>query len=515
MQSRKQKVAINIFSASSVMLLNSILAFASRIVFLRVLNESYLGISSLFTNVIGVLSLADLGIVTAMMYSMYQPIAENDTEKIKSLVAYFKKIYLVIAASVFTIGVVLIPFLPYIINLEEEIPYINVYYMLSLLGTVVTYLFVYRNTLISADQKGYIINNITMVSRLVIFIVNIIVLITTKNYILYLTANFILSLLTNFIINGKAMKMYPYLRQKAKPLGKQEKADIAENVKSLFIYKLSGTIVSNTDNILTSILVSTVMVGFYSNYVMIVAHITSLVSLVFTQVKASVGNKLAVDKTNYPEQQKLFFVLEFVGFWVVGFSAIAFFVLLGDFVILAFGEHYALSTAVVGIIVVNFYVTNIRKSVDTFRQAMGVFKKTQSIAITNALLNLGLSIVLGVKLGLFGILLATTLSHFLYDFWKMPSIMFHQYFKMSSKAYFVNYVAKAVLTVFAGAVTYSIAQVPVFENAFLVFGLKMIVCAIVPNIIFFLFTFKTKEFVYLKTAVLLPAFQKAKKKISG
>lgn len=513
MKTRKEKIAVNIASAASLTVLKMLMSFVTRIIFLKILNESYLGINALFTNVLGVLSLADLGVYTAMMYSLYKPLAENDTEKIASLIAYFKRIYTAIASVVFLVGVALIPFLPYIINLEEEIPYINIYYFISLMSTVISYLFVYRSLLISADQKEYVVNNISWMFRIIMFVANVVVLIATQNYILYLLSTFFVSLTNNLFINLRAMKMYPYLRQKAKPLPAEDKRKIKEDVKDLFLYKFSATLVNNADNILTSILVSTVMVGLYSNYLMIVTYVSTFVNIVFNQLKATLGNKFATDRDDLAEQLKLFYVIEYINFWIVGFCSIAFFVLFNDFIELAFGVQFVLSYGVVGAVVLNFYTTYIRQTVGTFRQTLGVFKQMRYITLVTAAINLGLSLVLGYFMGLFGILMATAFATMLYAFWKEPLVLFAQCFKTSSKQYFVNYFINALRCLVAGGITYyAVARVGV-SNAYLAFGCKVIISAILPNAIFLLMTFRTKEFGYIKQALLLPVLQKVKKRV--
>ncbi len=511
MQSRKQKIVINTASSAGLMMLATLLSFATRIVFLSVLNESYLGISSLFTNVLGVLSLADLGIGSAMTYSLYQPLAEDDTEKIATLVGYFKTIYHRIAAAVFLVGVALIPVLPYVINLEQEIEYINLYYFIALMNTVVSYLYVYRTVLISADQKQYVVNNISFVFRLLTFSANLFVLIVFRNYTFYLLSTFFLAVTNNVVLNHRAMKMYPYLKKKAKPIEAAEKSKITENVKSLFIYKFSGTLVGNADNILTSVLVSTTMVGFYSNYYMIVTHVATMLGVFFGQSTTTLGNKLASNKNDTQDQLRLFRILQFSNFWIVGFSSIAFFVLLGDFVALVFGDYFVLSEVIVWVMVLNFYTDYITRAISSFRQSLGIFKEMRYITVVTAAINMAFSVLLGYFFGLAGILFATTLSRLLYSAWKEPVILFKIGFHASSKIYFVDYIGKVALCLLAGFVTQQVACAIPVVNVYLNFVCKVVVCSVLPNIIFLVVLCRTEEFAYFKDSVVLPALYKLKK----
>ena len=184
-ESRIVKTQKNAVTAIAQNILNIVLSFLSRMIFVRVLSADYLGINGLFSNILSVLSLADLGMQTAMMYSLYKPIADNDKAKIKNLVAFFRKIYFGIAFVVFVAGIAIIPFLGFIINLDSEIPYLTAYYILALLNIVISYLFIYRTTLVAADQKSYILNKYVMIFKMISFAAQIAVLMIFKNYFLY------------------------------------------------------------------------------------------------------------------------------------------------------------------------------------------------------------------------------------------------------------------------------------------------------------------------------------------
>ncbi|MFI3227532.1 MAG: lipopolysaccharide biosynthesis protein [Clostridia bacterium] len=502
MKSRKEKIYKNIISSVSLNIFNLVISFVNRIIFLHILDVYYLGINSLFSNILGVLSLADLGLSTAMMYSLYKPIADDDTEKIKNLVWFFRKIYLAIAIVVFSLGVSVLPFLEYIINMDVYIPYIKVYYMISLLSVVVSYLFVYRSILISADQKQYVINKISFYFRIITFIVQLVILIIFKNYIYYLLAALILSVLNNFILNKKAIQIYPFLKEKANKISKDEKTNIIINIKSLFIYRFCATLQNNTDNIFISIFVGTAVVGIYSNYLLVVTHITSIISLVFNQIKATMGNILAKDETGTMEKLKLFELFEFLNFWIIAFSAIAFFVLFQDFIFIVFGSDFLLDNKIVFIISALFYSRNIRQTIWVFRETTGLFSQTKYISLLTTIINMVLSVLFGRHIGLLGILLATIISVHLSSFWFEPLVLFHKYFKVSTKRYFVNYLKNIILLVIAGVITYYLANLFIGANIYTTFAFKILICTLVPNILFLIFTFKTKEFNYFRNMLL-------------
>ena len=227
-----------------------------------------MGINGLFTNILDLLSLADLGIATAMMYSLYDPIARKDTEKIKNLICFFRKIYLGIAGAVFVIGICLIPFLPRVIHLDHPIEHITLYYLIALMNVVLSYLYVYRTTLMAADQKSYILNRCIILFKFITFCAQIVVLIFTKNYLLYLLVALVINFLCNWEQNRITLSHYPYLRANNNAqLAAEDKRTIFKNVKALFVYKVAAVINNDIDSILISIMVGTVYVGYYSNYI--------------------------------------------------------------------------------------------------------------------------------------------------------------------------------------------------------------------------------------------------------
>lgn len=335
--SRVEKTKKNFAYATILQITKILLVFINRIIFVKILGPVYLGINGLFSNILSMLSIADLGITTAMMYSLYKPLAENDEKKVSMYINYFKKVYNMIAFIVFLLGISLIPFLKYIVNLPENVNNIYIYYLILVANTALTYLYVYKTTLLSADQKMYIISKYDTIFQFVIFILQFIVLIVTKSFTLYLLVNLLCTLLGNILKAKKTDKLYPYLKNTNIKIDEKEKKSIFYNIKSLFLYKIGGVIQSNTDNILISIFVGTIAVGYYSNYSMIIITITSFVTLIFTSIKASVGNY--VNTQTIKEQLKMYNILEIFNYWLVAFCFICFIELIPSFIEICFGKE--------------------------------------------------------------------------------------------------------------------------------------------------------------------------------
>lgn len=481
--------------ASKIILL--VTMFASRIIFVRILDERYLGINGLFSNVLNVLSLADLGINTALMYSLYSDLAKKNEEHISALIHYFKKVYIAIAIAVAAIGVAIIPFLPKIINLKEPIDHIYVFYLLFLMKTVISYLFVYRSTLIMADQKNYVLCKYEIVFQVLTFIIQTIILVYSRNYILYLLSDNICRLLYNFFYNHIAYKMYPFLKlyRGNRRLENHEKKEIFENVKSLFMYRVCGVIQGNTDNILTSIFAGTVMVGYYSNYALVITGVVSMLTIVFNGVKASIGN-LVFSENGKERAHFIFNVVEVVNYWIVGLCAIFILILAQDYILIAFGSSYLLGMVTVWMVVLNFYTSNIRQSIWAYRETTGIFRQTKYVTMVITIINLIFSLIGGYYWGINGILGATVLSGLVYG-WKEPLVLYKEYLQQPAKEYFVHYICRFILLLVTYGATSAVCSLISLSSIPIQFLLKGLICFALVNIIFLIYFCKTKEFQYI------------------
>lgn len=480
---RTKNSMINVIFSFILQFSKILLVFINRVVFVKILGASVLGINGLFSNVLGILSLADMGITTAMMYSLYKPLADNDSKSINKYMNYFKKIYNYIAIVIFIVGIALIPFLKFIVNLPEDIDNIYLYYIILLINTVMSYLFVYQTTLIIADQKQYIIDKIEIISQYMLFVVQLAILIIFKNFTLYLLSNVIITLLFNLLKVRKVKKEYPFLKEKQEneTLTKSEKNKIFDNIKSLFIYKLGSVILSNTDNILISIFVGTITVGYYSNYLTIISSIVTLLTMIFTSIKASLGNFI-VEKDK-KQQLKMFYLLDTMNFWMIGYCSICFLNLTQDFINLCFGKEYLLSFAVLIIAILNFYTANIKQVIWAFRETSGLFKKTKYINIVTSVLNIIFSIILGKLYGLVGIIGATILSRMLYSWWKEPLILFKDYFNTSPKKYYFTYLYRVIIIIIIGIISNCTVNLIDYSNLYISIIIKFLISTIITGLL--------------------------------
>lgn len=378
-------------------------------------------------------------------------------------------------------------------RLEQPIEHLHWYYVLSLLNTVISYLFVYRTTLITADQKNYVISKYQMAVKLVTFAAQTAVLVAAKNYLLYLASEVFISFLGNLAQNRAAMRMYPYLKEKALPLEKSDKSKIFSDVKSLFMYRLCGIIQTNTNNILISVMVGTIFVGYLSNYMLVITVFGSLMGLVFQSVKASIGNLMAA-KENSADKKLIFDVLEYLNFLMVAFCSVGCAVLFQDFIQVSFGSEYRLPFLSVLAIVANFYTSNIRQNIWAFRETTGIFNETKYITMVTAILNLVFSIAAGKLWGMSGILWATVAARMVYAWWKEPLILYKRIFDMRCWGYIALYCARLAIAAFVFAAARFVLPLIRIERLPVQFIVRAVAYSVLACALLLLFTFRTREF---------------------
>ena len=509
--SRTKNTIQNVKTGAIVQIVNKIMAFVVRTVFIKMLNTEYLGVNGLFTNVLTILSFAELGIGTAIIFNMNKPVAENDKEKIKSLMDLYRKSYNMIGILVFVLGLFVIPFMNIIVkdapNIKENLVII---YFLFLFNTASSYFFTYKKSIIYAHQKQSIINNIDSIFYLAKSILEIIFLVLTRNFIVYLTIQILGTLIENIIISIKADKMYPYLKEKnVKRLSENESKNIFENVKSLVIYKFGGVIMNGTDNILISSLVNVSTVGICSNYILIISSVKAIIFSALNGVTASVGNLNAVG--NSKQKEKIFYLITFVNYIVYSFCAVAFIVLLNPFIELWLGKEYVLEISISIALAVSFFIEGLRNPGYTYRTTLGLFEKAKSTPYIGAITNIILSILLCKCFGVVGIFVATSIAQLVSYSWIDPYLIHKYEFKTPVSKYFKKYFGYAIMFTIIVSLTLLISKL-ITINGVGGFILKAIVVCIVPNLINLLIYYKTEEFIELKIKIFNPIIHKLIKK---
>lgn len=494
-KSRTYNSSLNLMSSFGKQMVTLILGFISRWFFIKILGASYLGINGLFANIISVLSMADLGFGSAIVYSMYKPLAENNQRKLAALLQFYKLVYRVIALVISAIGLALVPFLKYLVKLDTPIEHLEIYYILFLLNVVISYLYSYKMCIIIADQKNYLLNIYSFIFLIIQFILQLVVLFTIKNYIVYLSVQILCSFANNVFASRKAVQYYPFIVNKEK-LNSEEKKEISKNIKSMFLYKIGGVLLNNTDNILISTLVGTITVGFYSNYSMIVQSIDTFAGMFFSSINAGIGNLSVSEDIEY--QFKIYKVVDFVAYMIFGFCAICLFILMGDFVELCYGTEYRLETMICAIIATNFYIPGIISANSVFRNATGMFKQMKYLLLVTSFVNLVLSVVLGMRYGLFGIFLATGIARLTTNVWYEPAVLYRKYFHHPVSDYIITHLSRDVILIGILLVVNFACSVQK-HLSIATFFLKAVMCGSITMLLLVIVYWNTEEFKFLRT----------------
>lgn len=476
-----------------------LVSFASRYIFLRFLNEEYLGLNGLFTNILSIFSLVELGVGPAINFSLYKPLAMHDTEQIKSLMRIYKKAYILIGSVIAVLGLLFTPFYPSMLDRVPDVPNLTVIYWLFIANTSISYFFSYKRSLIICDEKRYIATIYRYTFYFILNVVQIIILILTGNYILYLILQVICTFSENVGISIKADKMYPFLRDRnVKPVKKELITDIKNNVGAMVFHKIGGMVVMSTDNLILSKFVGLTAVGLYSNYYLITDALNKIISQVFVATTASVGN-LNVSTTNEDRKRlkTAFDNLFFINFWIYGFCSCCLWVLFNPFISLWLGERLTFDRFTVLIIVINFYLTGMRKTALTFREATGAFYYDRYKPLVESCINIIASIFFVRKMGTAGVFLGTIISTLSTCTWVEPYVLYKHVFLEKCTGFLCLFFSYTLISVVACCATTLVAGWISVPNPYVNFIIRIIACIIIPNGIFLICFHKTTNFKFV------------------
>lgn len=472
--------------------------FIQRTVFIMVLGRTLLGVNSIYTNVLNVLSLAELGIGTALNYSLYKPVANRDTEKIKSYMRLYKKAYLSVAVVITIIGVAISPFLKYILKNpgNYSIRDLTVYYFIFLFNTVITYFVAYKYSLPNAEQKNYIQTNVTTITKIVTVLIQIIVLVVTKNFLFYLLAQSFVELIQKIFVSIYLNRMYPYLREKnVQKLSEEETGVVVRKAKALMLHKIGDVARLQTDTIIISSFVNVDTSGVVGNYTYILTYIGNFVNIIFSSVISGLGNLVATESRE--KQYQIFKVYRFFACWLFGFGAVGFWHLLTPLIGgLWLDESWVIGSGVVTLITVDFYFKGGRSVLENFKIAAGVFEQDRYLPLVQGGLNLVLSIVLVQRIGVAGVYVGTLVSGILANLIR-PVIIYRVCFDRKAWGYFADSLRYLAVIFGIAVINIPIRHLVMKETNLLTFGAMVIVISIIYNVVFFLVFHKTEEFGYL------------------
>ncbi len=485
----------------------TLLGFFVRTVFIKTLSNEYLGINGLFTNILTLFSLAELGIGNAIIYKLYHPVAFNDKEKINSLIAFYRKAYQVIAILVTGIGLLILPFLGSIIKSPPRIiEDIRLVYLLYLANSVITYLFVYKKSLLIADQKEYIAEIINIIKTIILSIIQIVLLLVYRSFLFYLIIQIVAILFHNVEISLLCDKKYSYLKDKPIGLAKDEKRSIFKDVRALVLYKISNIVINSTDNIILAYFVGISIVGLYSNYHLITKSVYALTKSPLRAITASVGN---LNATEDKEKQYLIYnSTNFITSWLYGFVFICLNILIHPFIVLWVGEKYLLDRYVVIVLLLNFYFMGVCGAYNVFRNTFGLFIQGQFRPLISALINIIFSLILVQHYGALGVFLGTLIAYLSFSIWYDPYVVHKHAFNRSVVPFYKKTIFYLVTILSVNIVVGFCVSLMNIPNLILDFLLKAFITVILVNLGFVMAYRNTEEFKYIYEKIILKYYKK-------
>lgn len=477
----------NISFSVAGQIISLLLNFVNRTVIIYMLGMEYLGVIGIITNIITVLTLANMGISSALVFSLYKPLAEKNEEMILALLNFYKKVYRIIALFILIVGFLITPFIPYIMKESVTIPNLYIIYLLFVMDTSFSYFMLYKSSMFLADQKAYINSIITNCTLVISLVFQILILVFTKNYLLALIVKLVFTVSKNIYLSYSVDKRYPFIKDTREVhLNKEQKEEFKKNIFSLSIYNIASVVANGTDYLIISKFLGIISVGLYSNYMMIFLAIKNIVSPIFESFISSIGN-LNVTET-IEKKYEVFKIINFLNYWIYGFCAICFGILVNPLITIWLGSGFLVDKYTIILMAIYMYVGGMQSAASSFKSASGLYWQGRFGPVADVIINLGVSIILVQFIGMPGVVLGTLLSRIFTYTWIDPYVAFKYIFNKSIIIYFKKYALYSLATAVSAQITYMCSQT---TDLFL---LKIIICFTIPNVLTILFFGRTNEF---------------------
>lgn len=496
---RTKKALLN----SSINIIGFIIAFIPNIIirkiFLETLGSELLGLNSLYTNIIGWLSIAELGIGTVIVFSLYKPYAINDKKLVRAYIRFYKSFYRTTGIIVLGIGLCLTPFLKFFIGSNIDLKLVSLGFVLFLMNSFISYIFSSRICILNVAQEAYKVTIATTISKLLTVILQVCMLKIYPSFLVFISIQLIINLMYFILINAYILKKYPWLNDGKDNLEKEEKKSLLKNVRAMFMHKIASLVVNSTDNIVISKFIGLGTLAIYTNYQIIIAALQSIVSTALGGLTASIGNLLTTgDKDKaYDIHRKIFFM----NFWAVSFIVISLYNTLNQFIGLWVGDKYLLDELTYVIILINTYFASMRGSVEQFQSGSGMFYQDRYAPICEAIINLVTSLILVKHIGIAGVFIGTLVSNFTVIFWTKPYVVYRYVFDKKLIHYYKMYFKYLLIAVIPLVVTSYITKQLKTNYTIISFIFNCLLNITIINIIYCVIFYRSNEFKYYLTLI--------------
>lgn len=493
--SKLKKSTRNILFGFALRILQLILPFVARTVIIRVLGMEYVGLNSLFTSILQVLNIAELGVGFTLVYSMYKPICENDTPKICALMNLYRRYYNIIGFIILVLGIAVSPFLPYLIT--GDVPAdLNLYilYFLNLASTVFSYwLFAYRNCLFAAHQRNDVISKITFIINIITYSIQIILIFSFKNYYLYVIVIVVMQVVSNVVVSIASLKFYPNYKPEGN-LDRQEQKKINRSVKDIFYGQIGFVVTNSVDAVVISAFLGLIPLALYQNYYFIISALISFFTVFFQSLRAGIGTNLITKskEDNYKDYK-------FVTFVVIGalsFCTPCLISLYQPFMKLWVGSENMLDIYCVLLFGAFFVIYELCLTIGSYKDSSGIWHADRFRPLVTAVVNLTLNIILVNVIGIYGILISTIVAYVFVNIPWLVSRVFKDIFERNKMRNYVLFLTKGVFTIaFSCIASFAICSIIQINNNLIELLLKLLIVSVVSITIFIVFYFKSDQFI--------------------
>lgn len=496
---RQDKVIRNVSSQMVAALIQSLLGFISRKIFLDCLGQDLLGLNSLLTSIIGMLSLAELGVSETINFSLYAPLAKGDKEQVASIMRLYRRLYSVLGIVVAVLGIAIFPFLNLLV--ESNVPMETVYwaYGLFLLGSVSSYYVAYKRSLIIADQRDYIVTNADTIAQIILTAVEILALLLTGSFFLYLVLKIAIPLLRNIYLSWLADKQYPYAKKKtARPLSKEYMQQLTHNIKALFTIRIASFCVSGTDNMLLSGFVDLAAVAIYNNYITVITMLNKTFNMIFSKAISVIGNYLVLKgkESSYTLFKRIFFA----NFIITSYTTIGITVVCNTVITAWLGMDYIWGIGMAALLAYNNYSRYILQTCEAFRSAAGLYSPkpfVKFLALFEGILNLvaSLALIWIMDDNVAAVFLGTSISTVVSTI-AVPWIVYRFLFQRSLREFFWLYFKYFAVMLVALAGSGFLFQLLMTSHAILDALIGIATCSVVTAGVYLLAFSRSDEFKY-------------------
>lgn len=474
-----------------------LIGLISQRIFATTLGVEYLGVNGLFSNLVSMISIAELGLGVAIVYHLYKPVAYNEREEIKSLMRFYKLSYRFIAILVLLLGIALMPFIPIIVGETSVSGNLHTIFAFFIADSVLSYLLSYKRSLLYADQRNYLVNITHLIAIIIMNVMQIIVLLATKDYLLYLGIKIGSRIAENVALNSITNRRYPYLTEKkVKPINEDILADIFKKIRALFLHKIGTFIIAGTDAIIISLKLGVAVVGVYGNYMLIIVAVNSIVTQAFGNITSTIGNILV---KNPERSYSAYKNIRFINFWLTTVSVVCFAAAINSFILVWLGSSsFLLGYSVVLSLAANMYNAQMRSSISIFKEAAGIFHEDRYIPILESGINIVASLVLIQFFGLAGVFMGTVLSSFVLHFYSYPKFVYTKLFNRSYLEYYKEFFGYVMIATTILIVTLLTTSLMPNLNYAINMLIHLAAALAISNGLLFVIFHKSNEFTYAR-----------------